>query len=200
MIDLGAASEHDMVLAFLQAEISSPRWRQGYAQVLASVSADRALVEQPDLADAQQNALRSQVLQHVRGYRANSLLFTGFPVDSTIWRRVLMEPADLALVRYCNPRAAPNFIRASQGTRRVVEAARHLDSMPEPSRGNVRAVLAALAVGQTFPPLIAVQSGEGDFILVEGYTRATAYAAWDRLQAFPMYMGSSPDIRRWLFF
>lgn len=41
---------------------------------------------------------------------------------------------------------------------------------------NIRAVATALRGGRRYPPLIAVESGQGDLILVEGYTRATAYA------------------------
>jgi len=49
MEELGAATEHDMVLTFLQAEVDSPRWRDNVQTVLEHFGATRALIDRPDL-------------------------------------------------------------------------------------------------------------------------------------------------------
>jgi hypothetical protein len=173
--ELGPATEHDVVLAFLQAEVDSPRFGPRVAQVLQGLRLTRALIDQPDLASAQQNFDRIRVLASYRGYRVNQALFTGFPCDTITWRRVRLGPDDFAMLRYCNEKGAPGYLLMSGGTRRVVDAAANFERIPTDATPHVQAVVAGVRAGQTYPPLVAVDSGVGDMILVEGYTRATAY-------------------------
>ena len=200
MEELGPATEHDMVLAFLQGEVDSPRWRERYAWVIQQLGATRDLIDRPDLTREADNRQRITVLANMRGYRVNRFLFTGFPCDATTWRRVRLAPGDFGLLRYCNPAGAPGFVQLSGGTRRVVDAAANFAQMETDASPHVRAVAEALKAGQTYPPLIAVESIEGDLILVEGYTRATAYALLGPPGPVDFFIGTSPRIHEWAFY
>lgn len=111
MEELGLATEHEMVLAFLQAEIGSERWRGHYATGLEQLGLTRALIDHADLTNEQDNQHRIELLASVRGYRANRWLFTGFPLD-TVWRRARLAPADFALLHYRNRRTNEGLFQA----------------------------------------------------------------------------------------
>lgn len=87
-----------------------------------------------------------------------------------------MEPAEFRSLYYGNLGPQGGVIILSGGTRRVVDAAFNFDRVETDASPHIRAVAEALRTGRAYPPLIAVESGVGDLILVEGYTRATAYA------------------------
>ncbi len=51
-------AEHDMVvLAFLRAEVDSPRWREGCIWVLQQLGATRDHIDRPDLTREPDNSL-----------------------------------------------------------------------------------------------------------------------------------------------
>jgi hypothetical protein len=89
MIERGPATENDMVVAFLRAEIDSSRYDDHIKTPLAQGGSERRLIDEPNLADPAENALRKQLLTF-RGYEARTALFAGFPADAT-WRRVTLE-------------------------------------------------------------------------------------------------------------
>ena len=99
MEELGQATEHEVVLGFLQAEVDSPRYGARIAWVLQQLGLTRALIDKPDLTREQDNQQRILVLANTRGYRANLYLFAGFPCDATAWRRVRLGPDDFPLLR-----------------------------------------------------------------------------------------------------
>ena len=102
MTELGPSTEQEMILAFLLAEIDSPRFGQQYQSHLAAARLDKTqLIGQPDLSNSTDNALRAVLLSCVRGYGANSALFAGFPSDVD-WRRVSLTRPELARVKYAN--------------------------------------------------------------------------------------------------
>ena len=79
MIELGPATENDMVLAFVRAEIDSPRFGGRYHHCLAMLGSDCRLIDNADVMDAQQNAVRQKLLGCTRGYGKNTALFSDFP-------------------------------------------------------------------------------------------------------------------------
>jgi hypothetical protein len=200
MDELGLATEHDMVLAFLWAEVDSPRWRELYASILQSVRVSRGIIDRPDLTRAEDNEQRIRVLARTRGYRVSKYLFTGFPCDTTTWRRVRLGPGDFGLLRYGNQSCAPGFFQLSGGTRRVVDAATNFPHVETDASPHVTGVVESLRAGKTYPPLIAVNSMAGDLILVEGYTRTTAYAVVGAFGPVDFLIGTSPHIQDWQFY
>jgi hypothetical protein len=94
MREIGPASNNEIVLSFLRAEIDSPRPGPHYIAVLNQMRADRySLIDNADLNDANANRVRARALGPVRGYGRNADLFRGFPTDTT-WRRAQLDPSD----------------------------------------------------------------------------------------------------------
>jgi hypothetical protein len=201
MIDLGPATENDMVLAFLKAEVDSARFKayyEGHFVQLENLGFNRqALVYSPDLKSAEQNAIRKEVLKVVRGYTAGQFLFIGFPADVT-WRRIALEPTDLAKLKYAN---YPAWVKLSGGTRRVVDGAANLDSIDlgDGTNAHILAVAADVRAGKRYPELIGVTDENKDVILLEGHTRAAAYALTRLPEQIECIVGSSPTMRTWAF-
>jgi|SRR5262245_14296988 len=192
MIEIRPASEHDVVLAFLQAEIDSPKYESDYRNAMAQRGLSRALIDAPNLTDAQANNQRISLLAAVRGFGCNAGLFQGFPVD-VVWRLVTIEPADFPRLKYIGRDAGWRDITG--GTRLVVDGARNLESNARIA-GNFHDTRQAIEQGRCTAPLILVEVSDGAMVIVEGHTRATAYALLgDR--SFPAFVGTSPLMSRW---
>jgi hypothetical protein len=203
VIEIGPASENEMVLAFLRAEVDSPRFGQYYKPCLNQLremagSAPQSLIDDADLGSSRDNALRIELLKAIRGYRANQRLFIGFPDDAQ-WRRVGLEPSDWYKVKYAKH---PTWVALSGGTRIVADGAKNLGSVdaPEDSERNIKAVEAQLRRGKRYAELIGAAGPAGEIILVEGHTRATAYALAQLPDLAECILGSSPTMSSWAFY
>jgi hypothetical protein len=199
MIDLGPATEDDVVLAFLQAEIDSVRFGSCYATILANSGLDRhSVIDHPDRSSPQANSIRRELLNLVRGYGSGKALFTGFPPD-VAWRHVSMGQGDFPKLRYA--KCAP-WIELSGGTRLVTEGAKNIapGGPAEDAAVNIRAVLDDLKCGKRYPELIGVEGQNGDIILMEGHTRATAYVLSPPAEPIGCIVGSSSTMTSWAFY
>jgi hypothetical protein len=195
MIELGAASEDAVVLAFLRAEIDSPKWAHLYLRILRDLHLDRgSLIDVADLNDAGAGRVRKIVLGDVRGYGRDNALFTGFPQDTT-WRRVQVEPSDFHRLKCISK--DERWSKLTAGTRLIQEAARNLDANPD-AAARVRGMTQRIEQGLPIAELIMVETNSGGLVLVEGHTRATAYAVLSD-RAFPAFIGTSPLMSRWHF-
>lgn len=65
---------------------------------------------------------------------------------------------------------------------------------------NIRAVVEDLKRGKRYAELIGVDGQNGDIILMEGQTRATAYAAAQLPDRIDCLVGSSPSMSKWSFY
>jgi hypothetical protein len=194
MIVIEPATEHEMVLAFMKAEIDSPRYRTGYQQLITTFGFPRVqLIELADLHNDCQNMQRRKLLQGIRGYGANEYLFRGFPEDIS-WKRVRIERRELERVKYAKHET---WVKLSAGTRLVGDGARNIDHIQvseSPTvtlNGNVKAVTEAIRNGESYPELIAVAGPRDVLILVEGHTRATAYVRSQYSQPIICLVGTS---------
>jgi hypothetical protein len=203
MIEIRQATVYEMVLAFLQAEVDSPTERGlFFANGLTVLRADRAtLIDHGNPNDLHQNALRAALLS-IRGYRHNSALFRNFPADTT-WRLVTVTPAEVTRFKYVNDAVTgqPVWARLAP-TRLVADGVQNLDHAQNAViKGSVTDIVARLHRGHKLPALIAVQqSGIGDMVLMEGHTRATAYALTNLPDEIEVIVGVSAHMNKWLFF
>jgi len=156
------------------------------------------LVENADLRSPRDNAQRIAILKAVRGYRASQFLFAGFPND-VLWRRVGLESTDWNTIKYANH---STWLTVSGGTRIVADGANNIDSVAaaENANQNIKAVADALRNGKRYAELIGVGDEAGEIILVEGHTRATAYALVRLPECAECIVGSSPTMRTWKFY
>jgi len=199
MRELGPATEVEVVLAFLKAEIDSPRFGPAVAKILDNSGLGRAmLIDNADLANPGHNRLRTELLKAVRGYRAGLYLFKGFPGDVR-WRRVELLPGDVGNLRYAN---FPTWVALSNGSRLVADGAANIDRIQtaENVNASIKTVAAAVTAGQRYAELIAVEAHDGSLILVEGHTRATAYVLARVAEPVHCFVGSSPTMRPWAFY
>ena len=182
-----------MVLAFLRAEIASPRFGEIVRRCLGLLGSDRRLIDNADVADVRQNGVRKELLGCFRGYGKDAFLFRGFPND-TKWRRVVLDAKDLHTLLYAKE---ASWIEFSDGTRLVSVGAMNADK--NPMGEGAKAVATAVRQGMRFPELIVVQSDGDSLILVEGATRATAYVLAES-KAVEVLVGSSAIMARWAFY
>ena len=191
------ATAEQVTLAFLRGQIDSPRWGKYYLAYLRRHRLSRAkLIDQADLLDAKQNAARTALLN-----AASGSLFEGFPADTT-WVRRTIPAAGLGRLKYMN--SGP-WLQLSGGTRRVADGARNLDGVmirdgPFSINAHVKAVMTVVRKGAVFPDLILVQGEKDDLILLEGHARATAYVAAQLTVPVGAFVGSSPNMKQWMFF
>lgn len=204
MIEVRSASADDMVLAFLRADVESPTERsQSYAHVLTAIGADKVtlLGDRADPKNPQQNDTRSVVLGAVRGYGRDALLFKDFP-QNTDWRLVKAIPDEVKSFKYAKHGGCHPLLCS---TRIVADGVKNLDRVQikeiKEISDRVTNIADRLRQGERFPPLIAVQhSGIPDVVLVEGHTRATAYALTDSPVEIDVIIGLSPTMNHWDFF
>jgi hypothetical protein len=195
MIELCAASEDDVVLAFLRAEIDSPTWGPAYRGAIRLRGLDRAsLIDAADLSDAQANRDRMNLLSDVRGFGRGIGLFAGFPVHVE-WKLAVIETADFGRLKYISNDA--DWLNLSGGTRFVEDGARNLESNDRIA-ANVHAAQHEIEQGRCTAPLILAEVDDGSLVIVEGHTRATAYVVLSD-RSFTALIGASPLMRRWAF-
>jgi len=195
MIECGPARESDMVIAFLQAEISSPEYSKYIQPNLERNGLSRDFLSSPDLENEIHNHFRRMLLQY-RGFGMNTGLFTGFPSDVR-WRFVEIEPQDHHVLFYAKD---DSWVRISEGTRSVQHAAGRIDRFEQPGTADrVRAIQRDLTDGKSMAPLILVEGENGTLILVEGHKRATAYVGlnWPRISAL---LGFSATMHNWHYY
>jgi hypothetical protein len=199
MVDLGPATEHDMVLAFLRAEVDSSRFGGFYRASLDKLRnfglGPEVLLDSPDLGSTLQNAFRKHILAGVRGYGVNQLLFRGFPADVT-WRRITLKPTDFDILKYAK---WPAWVKLSGGTRSVLDGARnvHTIDLGDGMNNLILDVASDVRAGKKYPELICVDGSKDDLILIEGHTRATAYALAQLPDEAECIVGSSPKMSEW---
>jgi hypothetical protein len=132
VIEIGPATENEMIAAFLRAEIDSSRYGNNFVKTsLAQRRLQRNIIDSPNLADAVENDVRKELMRY-RGYDARSHLFAGFPIDVR-WRRVRLDASDFESMRYINDARTrtPHWTNLSDGTRLVsVGAATSASGLP----------------------------------------------------------------------
>ena len=197
MVEFGPATECEVILAFLRAEVDSSRYGEMFVLPgIASRGLSRSqLIDQADLANAEQNAARRAILEEYRGFGRNVALFRGFPGD-VAWRRVQIEPADHKRLRVAN---YPPLVKLTEGTRTVSVLADRIPKgeITDGPAERVEAVQKALTAGNRFPELICVEGLADELILVEGHTRAIAYVGLRWTCNIDAFLGSSPSMQRW---
>jgi hypothetical protein len=200
MEHLAPASDAEVVLAFLRAEIDSPRFRLRLLLAMQKVDTSRdSLIDHADLTDGEQNRTRRQLLASAR-----EPLFNHFPRDVLWWRgNVLLQ--ELELIEYPNYR---RFLELSGGRRSVRAGAARALNEPQILGRDLHEMLAAIPkvidgvkAGRMFPELIAVRDPRlPRCVLVKGSLRATAYVIAGLPARVDIYLGTSDFMREWWLF
>jgi hypothetical protein len=200
MIERGPARECDMVLAFLRAEVTSPRFAEQYLLPIFEKNnlSKTELIDEADLKNSQQNAIRRAILRAYRGFGANDLLFKDFPLNVE-WRFVEIEKGDYGRLKFANE---PTWSTLTEGTRSVKMLADKIraEQVPENPAEHVRAIQKRLLAGDVFAPIVAVEGNHEALVLLEGHSRATAYVGLEWNPGILTILGSSPEMSKWFWF
>lgn len=195
---LGPATENDMVLAFLRAELESSRFADDVLAALAGRGLDRALVDRADLNDPEGNLRRREVLEAHRGPRRGpgAGVFGGFP-DDVSWSWAALTPAELADVRYIH---WEYWLEVSGGTRRPADAIARMGRVWDVPGDDVREIADAVAAGAMPPEIVVVGLPPGrGLVVLEGHVRLTGLLL--RPERLPgevrVLLGTSPRIAEW---
>jgi hypothetical protein len=203
MQDLGAATEDQVILAWLQAAIESPDFQAylvGDPPDPANLSAALKAARSPDLCDASQNELRRRIVTAAYGFGQGTGSFAGLRNDLT-WRRVRLTAADVGELLYARHEGAWQAL--SPVTRKVAEGATNVGHVFTGDPTNM--VVLSLASGlchsdRKVPEIIALKRpGDGRLVILEGHARATAITleAHRFPQGVEAYVGDGPSVTNW---
>ncbi|HVU14882.1 MAG TPA: hypothetical protein VHD90_26590 [Phototrophicaceae bacterium] len=197
---LRATTEADMVAVFLKAEIGSERYGASVLDALQKHTAERHIIDTPNLSDEAENQLRRAVLDEYRGYLKRNELFGDFPTDVQ-WRRVLLDKADLRRAKYI---VYDYWVELSGGSRLAADAATHIRNgmlvFGTMSTAEHLERAEQLRQSKRAPEMIFVSTGDGgDLVVLEGHNRLTAYllALDDIPDEVEALIGYSPNIVHW---
>jgi hypothetical protein len=204
MDDLGAATEDQVILAWLQAEIESADFQAyivGNPPNPANLSAVLKAARSPDLRDQAQNELRRQVITSLYGFGQGKGSFEGLG-DDINWRRLKLTPAEVAEMLYARHGGAWQLL--SPVTRKVAEGATNIGHVYTGDSTNM--VVLSLASGlchsdKKVPEIIALKRPDGRLVILEGHARATAIVL--EAHRFPhgvhAYVGDGASVAGWAY-
>lgn len=187
--------EDEMVLAFLSAEVDSPRFGVNARRALG----DMELVRDPDLNDTHANQRRRSALAMYRGWGTNDYLFKNFPREVT-WRLVEVTISELGEFRYAGVR---DWITLSGGSLLVKDGASNAAKGPlDETKKLILKVARDIRQRVTFPPIIAATEGEDQIhVLLEGHIRASAYVcALKPRDTCELIVGYVSDLSGWFWY
>jgi hypothetical protein len=205
MEDRGAATDDQVVLAWLQAQIESPDFQAylvGNPPEPARLSAALKAARSPDLRDEAQNELRRQIIGSAFGFGQGTGSVAGLG-DDIAWRRVRLSTADVGELLYANHEGAWRLL--SPVTRKVAEGATNIGHVFTGDPTNM--VVLSLASGlchseKKVPEIIALKRpSDGRLVILEGHARATAIAleAHRFERGADAFVGEGPSVASWAY-
>jgi hypothetical protein len=204
MEDLGAVTEDQVILAWLQAEIESAGFQQyliGDPPNPANLSVALKLARSPDVRDAAQNEQRRQIIAATHGFGQSVGSVEGLASDVT-WRRLRLTTDEVAEMLYARRDGAWPLL--APVTRKVAEGASNVGHVFSGDQTNM--VVLSLASGichadKKVPEIIALRRPDGHLVILEGHARATAIVL--EAHHFPhgvhAYAGEGPSVANWVY-
>ena len=204
MDDLGAATDDQVILAWLQAEIESIGFQEyivGEPPNPAFLSQALKAARSPDLRNAEQNELRRRIITKSHGFGQGTGSFEGLAHDIR-WRRYRLTTAEVAEMLYAS--GHPAWAMLAPVTRKVAEGAANVGHVFTGDQTNM--VVLSLAEGichadKKVPEVICLRRADGRLVILEGHARATAIVleAHKFQRGVDVYVGDSPSVANWGF-
>jgi hypothetical protein len=205
MDDLGSATENQVILAWLQAEIESVSFQQYLAgeppNPVYLAQALRA-ARSPNLRDADQNELRRKIVVKTHGFGLGIKSFEGLANDIQ-WRRARLTSHEVGEMLYASGHSA--WTTLAPVTRKVAEGASNVGHVFSGEQTNMLVLALALRIADTNPPpalpeIICLRRPDSQLVIMEGHTRATAIMLEaHRIPQVNVYVGASPSVASWVY-
>jgi hypothetical protein len=202
--DAGSASEDQVILAWLQAEIESPGFQQyliGDPPNPANLSLALKLARSPNLRDGEQNRMRRQIVANTHGFGMGVGQFQGLANDIR-WRRFKLTAGEVGEMLYASRSGAWTIL--APVSRKVAEGATNVGHVFTGDATNM--VVLSLAYGinhadKKVPEIIALRRPDGKLVILEGHARATAIVleAQRFSRGVEVYVGDSPSVANWAY-
>ena len=204
--DFGEASDDQVILAWLRAEIESPPFQSylvGDPPKPSHLAHGLALAREADLENAEHNAERRRIIAAAHGFGRGALIFAGL-ADDIKWHRVRASIAEVAAMLYSNRNAT--WTTLAPATRTVAEGATNAPRVFSGDDTNMHILSLARTIchadpAPTLAELICLRLPGGAISVLEGHTRATAMVLeGHRLtEGVDAYIGDSPSIGNWAY-
>jgi hypothetical protein len=196
-----AASEAEVIVVFLRAELDSARYGKRIRLLLAEAELEESVLLAPDLEDAHENECRASLLEGHRAWLRREGLFNGFPEDVE-WSLVGLLPEEVLSILYID---WDWWLAISGGTRRSVDAAARIraNEVPGADVESDEQIAARLCSDDPPPELIVASTPDlSRVVAVDGHVRLTAYALFPEYlpEELVLYLGTSKEMRRWVQF
>ena len=205
MDDLGSATENQVILAWLQAEIESVAFQQYLAgeppNPVYLAQALRA-ARSPNLRDADQNELRRKIVVKTHGFGLGLKSFEGLANDIQ-WRRARVTSHEVGEMLYASGHAA--WTALAPATRKVAEGASNVGHVFTGDQTNMLVLALALRIADSnpapaLPEIICLRRPDSQLVIMEGHTRATAIMLEaHRIPQVNVYVGTSPSVSGWAY-
>jgi hypothetical protein len=205
MDDLGSATENQVILAWLQAEIESVAFQQYLAgeppNPVYLAQALRA-ARTPNLRDADQNELRRKIVVRTHGFGLGIKSFEGLANDIQ-WRRARVTSHEVGEMLYAS--GHPAWSALAPVTRKVAEGASNVGHVFSGDQTNMLVLALALRIADShpapaLPEIICLRRADSQLVIMEGHTRATAIMLEaHRIPQVTVYVGASPSVGSWAY-
>lgn len=190
---LRVASEDEVIVAFLEAELDNPRHAQRYSQARSdsgheNISAEELLAEGKSLQ-------RKEGFIAARGW-PDSMLFEGFPKHPT-WSYFELEDNDLEKLVYID---YSYWNELSSNTRSPMVVAKNIkENIIVYGQGNdqFEGIAEAVRAKKHFPPLVLGKISNSKFIIIEGHARATGFALAQKVPRGQQAIITNETIDEW---
>jgi hypothetical protein len=206
MEDQGVATEDQVILAWLQAEIESVAFQQyiaGEPPNPAYLAQVLKAARKPNLGDAEQNALRRHIISKTHGFGQGTLSFEGLASDIQ-WRKLRASSLELGELLYANRH--PAWTALAPVSRKVAEGAANVGHLFTGDLTNMLVLALALRISESnpvpvLPEVICLQRSDGHLVILEGHTRATAIALEGHRfkKGVSIYAGEGPSVPNWVY-
>lgn len=204
MEDAGAATEDQVILAWLQAEIESPGFQQyliGDPPNPANLSLALKLARSPNLHDDEQNRMRRQIVANTHGFGMGVGQFQGLTNDIK-WRRFKLTAGEVGEMLYASRSGAWTIL--APVSRKVAEGAINVGHVFTGDATNMVVLSLAYGINHTdkkIPEIIALRRPDGLLVILEGHARATAIVleAAHFKHGVEVYVGESPSVANWAY-
>jgi hypothetical protein len=206
MEDQGVASEDQVILAWLQAEIESVAFQQyiaGEPPNPAYLAQVLKAARKPNLGDAEQNEVRRQIISKTHGFGQGTLSFEGLASDIR-WRKLRASSQEVGELLYANRH--PAWTALAPVSRKVAEGAANVGHLFTGDLTNMLVLALALKISESnpvpaLPEVICLKRPDGHLVILEGHTRATAIALEGHRfkKGVSVYAGEGPSVSNWVY-